>query len=731
MPSAEGVAELFEALASCDLERVENLLDHGVPIDVRDADKDTPLHKASFWGMKPMAEALIRRGAPMELHNKDKDSPLTMAVGGGEKELVALLLEHNAFVSHRNKWNSTPLHKAAYKGHRDCAILLIGKNAEINAVNDAGDLPLHRACENGHKEVADILLGHGALINAHNKAGATPMHFAARWGHKDAVSLLLRHGAAVDERAGAQETPLHFAAASTAKGVADVASLLLENGASLHAVDAKSETPLHAGVCAGCYDMVALLVARGAALDALNADGKSPLDLAKELSKCEAIALLEEAALASRPHAPRCLAYDVGGGAPLVVGVKTLLSPMPCFDCGNPAPTFTVDALPEGFTISPSSGAICGVASQEFRATVTVTAANELGDACAAVEIEARRCAPKEWTREQVQDWLKHELELPQADCAALRSATGQSLFREGLTKQMLREDFRELSGAVLPSLYLGINAVLEDKTNLDPVEEAALGRCRSLCLLLRKDPHYLSVGRTVGELSASTDTHTMDAAPAAVRGKEGDREEEGGELEHECEQNDREKHCVERRDRALVRGRGAGGCDLHKSEGDGDCRAVDDDDYKYAAIRLVFGKSQVCHSLCLSLSLSLSLYPPSPTPTPHTPVPSPSLCRSVCLSLPPCLPPCLPLCLSLSPSLPAYLSLLATCNAAAVRKERVSLCLCLCLCLSVSVSVSVSVFVSVSVSVSFCLCPCLYLQCYSGKGREESGKDKCRREGE
>jgi len=104
-----------------------------------------PSHRcnASFWGMKPMAEALIRRGAPMELHNKDKDSQLTMAVGGGEKELVALLLEHKAFVSHRNKWNSTPL---LVQGDLERVENLLDHGVPLDVRDADKDTPLHITC---------------------------------------------------------------------------------------------------------------------------------------------------------------------------------------------------------------------------------------------------------------------------------------------------------------------------------------------------------------------------------------------------------------------------------------------------------------------------------------------------------------------------------------------------------------------------------------------------------
>jgi ankyrin repeat protein len=381
--------ELFEAVQTSDAKRVEGLLNRGVPLDTRDADKDTPLHKAAFWGQRDIAEMLIGRGAPMELLNKDNDSPLTMAVAGGEKEVVALLLTHNANVLHRNKWNSTPLHKAAWKGHRDCALLLIEHKAEVNAINDAHDAPLHRACENGHKEVADLLLGHAALVHAHNKVGATPLHFAARWGHKDVASLLLKHDASVHARADGNDTPMHAAAASTAKGSTDVVSVLAAHGASICALNSKSESSLHSAVCSGRTETVSLLITLGAPLNGLNADGKSALDVGKEQCKCEAIELLEAAASAALPRPPVRLEYDIGDGASLVLGRKMLLSPTASFDHGNPLPYFAAE-LPAGLCIDKYTGVIAGVPTAEFKLRVTVTASNEHGAVTTAFQIQAR-----------------------------------------------------------------------------------------------------------------------------------------------------------------------------------------------------------------------------------------------------------------------------------------------------------------------------------------------------
>ncbi len=70
-----------------------------------------------------------------------------------------------------------------------------------------------------------------------------------------------------------------------------------------------------------------------------------------------------------------------------------------------------------------------------------------------------------------MQYWLKYELELPLKDCEALSSATGKSLFRIGTSKQSLKTDFDQLSSSVLPSLLLGINAVMGENDPLEQVE--------------------------------------------------------------------------------------------------------------------------------------------------------------------------------------------------------------------------------------------------------------------
>lgn len=72
------------------------LLDNGVPIDVRDKMRNTPLINACRTHHAEVAMYLIERGAFVNARNTHGWSPLQYACMSNEKELVKRLIEHRA-----------------------------------------------------------------------------------------------------------------------------------------------------------------------------------------------------------------------------------------------------------------------------------------------------------------------------------------------------------------------------------------------------------------------------------------------------------------------------------------------------------------------------------------------------------------------------------------------------------------------------------------------------------
>jgi ankyrin repeat protein len=77
-------------------EELVGFLDHGLPVDVRDPDGNTPLMLAAYHGQIDTVRALVERGADVDLRNQRNQAPVAGALFKGEDEVVRLLVDAGA-----------------------------------------------------------------------------------------------------------------------------------------------------------------------------------------------------------------------------------------------------------------------------------------------------------------------------------------------------------------------------------------------------------------------------------------------------------------------------------------------------------------------------------------------------------------------------------------------------------------------------------------------------------
>ena len=193
--------------------------------------RGTALHSASFEGHLQVVRHLLRHGVDVNVRNTEDDTPLLFASWNGHQEVVQCLLDHEANLDLQNKHLQSPLILAAYSGHVDVIRLLLDHNVDVNSQNDSGRTPLHNAIrctrfKADRPQMVRLLLKHGANVNARNKKLRTPLHLVSKRPElPDVLRILLEHGADLDAEDKDGKTPLQL---SLDRGHHEITRLLSE-----------------------------------------------------------------------------------------------------------------------------------------------------------------------------------------------------------------------------------------------------------------------------------------------------------------------------------------------------------------------------------------------------------------------------------------------------------------------------------------------------------------------
>jgi ankyrin repeat protein len=182
--------EIFEAIATGDLERVQKLVvgDPAVAT-ARDEQGLSAVIQATYHGQVLIVDALLAADPELDVFE---------ASAVGRTERVRELLEGDPdLVSSFSPDGFTPLHLAAFFGHVEIARLLIAGGADVGAVarNPMRVQPLHSAAATSQLEIARLLIEAGADVNEQQELGFTPLHAAAQNGDLELTRLLVEHGA--------------------------------------------------------------------------------------------------------------------------------------------------------------------------------------------------------------------------------------------------------------------------------------------------------------------------------------------------------------------------------------------------------------------------------------------------------------------------------------------------------------------------------------------------------
>ena len=205
-PALPRIYAWFSGLMAQDTALLDELLAHGLPVDVQHPLRHTTaLMEAVRLGRAPLVEWLLERGAaPAFACGMPKGSPLHCAIVLKRWSIAQLLLESLKNVSVLDGHRRTPLHLLCMEATENeisgqglmIAGQMIDKSCPLDALDQEGISALHHCVINGQRALAELLLTRGAAPNILiPDSKVSPLFIAAIERNLPIALLLMQHGA--------------------------------------------------------------------------------------------------------------------------------------------------------------------------------------------------------------------------------------------------------------------------------------------------------------------------------------------------------------------------------------------------------------------------------------------------------------------------------------------------------------------------------------------------------
>ena len=194
---------------------IQQKLEEGSDPNIPKRSNTAPIMSASrYANTVAIVELLISHHANTNVRDNNKETPLHWAARNEHVpgEIIKLLVAHKADISARSIHDNSPIFTATrHSFHVSAVISLLESGADIrDKKGKDGETLLHSALNNTHcaREIIDVLLKNGIDVNVRNSLGNTALHIAARTKKLESVRHLLSLGADPSIENNKRETPL-------------------------------------------------------------------------------------------------------------------------------------------------------------------------------------------------------------------------------------------------------------------------------------------------------------------------------------------------------------------------------------------------------------------------------------------------------------------------------------------------------------------------------------------
>lgn len=244
--------DILRAVKENKLAQVQQEIETGAPIEVKDAWGLTPFYYAASYRYYDIMQVLLEAGASPNVFN-DRNSPLGFVVTDSnssqatKKEWVQRLLKAGA-KANETSHGSMAFFYALFKENYEIGDLLYQAGADINSINSSGETLLIKAVSKNSKELFDYLAEKGVHPDGNKGLGGdckiTPLLHAVSEGYVEMVKRLLAMGANTDFTDNIGYSALMLCVNSKKESAIQIAELLLRYGADLSIATASGATAL-------------------------------------------------------------------------------------------------------------------------------------------------------------------------------------------------------------------------------------------------------------------------------------------------------------------------------------------------------------------------------------------------------------------------------------------------------------------------------------------------------